>query len=742
MKFVRARLAAFFLPMLFAAPLSAGIFFENPQIRPNGDILFSFSHNGPGGIPYSSLALARINAAGEIDRPALLTCFPEKIETILGGEALQIRNRYGTARYSFSERKMTPLPLGAAIPQGTRLSRMAVSPDGRWACFVRKTSAAYGALVVRNLFDGAGQDDTVLVRNVDFSYGDVPAKWSPDGTVLAYERGGNVLFLRVSDIERKTILEERYRTIGAGSISSVGWASEKTLVYIYKDIVYAIPARELYTRSVYGSFIGIGDVIGKLSWNFDAAFDSFWVNPMLSTLVLMRDKSTVFGIDLAPAEKKAAEGFVSVLSGFTSAVVPKNATDAQVFWDLSGNPVIWFESDSGGALYKLNGTAFVKIYNSDFVGRPLPSPDLRNLAFVSGGDAVVFGLDWNAVSARLSGDVAVSLAWKTDNQLVVGGASTIRLWTFDAKVIETLYFSSPAGEYGWDEISGKICVRTSDGSFGYADGQWARLPHDALVSVSELSNGYHRVFTGESPNRNFDNALYIRKLTGTMETRALFPDSAVRTEYRGRVALVFDALDDASGVGEILRTLSAYNIRTTFFVNGEFIRRFPLQLKTILASGHSCASMFFTAADLSTEGYRIDEDFIKRGLARNEDEFLSATGKELSLLWHTPGYVVNDAIKKAGREAGYTWVNKGLAPPDGVTLEIAGTKKIPYYSASDMIETIYRVLSASNSREGFVIPVSVGVSNGTRKDYLYQKLDLLISVIVEAGYEIVPLDRL
>jgi peptidoglycan/xylan/chitin deacetylase (PgdA/CDA1 family)/WD40 repeat protein len=734
--------ASFFLfaRIFFAAPLFVGMFFENPQIRPNGDILFSVSHNGAGEIRYSSLALTRAGASGETERPSLLTCFPEKIEPIQGGEAIQIRNRYGTARYSFSANKMSPVTLNGTIPQGARLPPMAVSPDGKWACFVKKTSAARGPLVVRNLSEGAGQNDIVLVPNMDFSYGEVPARWSPDGAVLVYERAGNVLFLRASDIERNTILEERYRTIGAGLVSSVSWASEKNLVYIHKDVIYAIPSRELYTRSIYGSFIGIGSVIGKLSWNFDAASDSFWANPSLSALILMRDKNIVFGIDLA--EKKADEGFASVLSGFTSAVVPQNVTGAKVFWDSSEKPVVWFESASGGALYKLNGASFIKIYGGDFVGPPAASPDLKNLAFVSGGEAVVFSLEWNAVNARLSGDGALSLAWKANDRLVVGGESTIRLWNIDTKTAETLYFSSAPREYGWDEVSGKICVKTSEGSFVYEDGRWTRLTYDAPVAAAELSNGYNRVFTGESPNKNFDNALYIRTLTGAMETRALLPDSAVRTAYKGKVALVFDALDDASGVGEILRALSAYGIRTTFFVNGEFIRRFPLRLKEIIDSGHSCASMFFTAADLSAEGYRIDGDFIRRGLARNEDEFLAATGKELSLLWHTPGYVVNDTIKKAGAEAGYTWVNKGLAPPDRVTLEIAGARHVPYYSASDMIETMYRVLSSPGAPRSAVIPVSVGVAGGTRGDYLYEKLDLLISVILDAGYEIVSADRL
>ena len=141
----------------------------------------------------------------------------------------------------------------------------------------------------------------------------------------------------------------------------------------------------------------------------------------------------------------------------------------------------------------------------------------------------------------------------------------------------------------------------------------------------------------------------------------------------------------------------------------------------------------------------IDDEFIKRGLARNEDEFFYATGKELELFWHTPNYEANAAVKKAGREAGYTWVNKGLAPPDRTTLEDAILGKAVYHSAAAMIDTMSARL-ASQDKSGkpasFIIPISVGIANGTRGDYLYEKLDVLISAIIEAGYEIVNLEDL
>ena len=41
-----------------------------------------------------------------------------------------------------------------------------------------------------------------------------------------------------------------------------------------------------------------------------------------------------------------------------------------------------------------------------------------------------------------------------------------------------------------------------------------------------------------------------------------------------------------------------------------------------------------------------------------------------------------------------------------------------------------------------VIPVAVGVSGGSRKDFLYDKLDLLLVAILDAGYDIVSVTQL
>ena len=47
-----------------------------------------------------------------------------------------------------------------------------------------------------------------------------------------------------------------------------------------------------------------------------------------------------------------------------------------------------------------------------------------------------------------------------------------------------------------------------------------------------------------------------------------------------------------------------------------------------------------------------------------------------------------------------------------------------------------------NSTEGSIIPVCAGISKGSRSDYLYEKLDLLITSLLNENYKIVPIEEL
>lgn len=265
-----------------------------------------------------------------------------------------------------------------------------------------------------------------------------------------------------------------------------------------------------------------------------------------------------------------------------------------------------------------------------------------------------------------------------------------------------------------------------DSSAGYYE--------NMLYVRSALSPGGTSPILSE-PSIKLDNIKLSLQTSVSASTEGVFSHGK-RVGLR-QVALVFDAMDTLEGLPQILHLLHTYNIKATFFVNGECIRRHPAAVNEIAKAGHQTASLFFTTWDLSGLDYRIDEDFIIRGLSRTEDDFYNATGQELTLLWHAPYYVTSPLILEGGNKAGYKYISPDVSVLDWVTKDHERLMPESYATAADIIESIM-----TQKKPGSIIPLRIGKVSGPRSDYLYEKTDLLINALIEAGYSIVTVDTL
>ncbi|HYW84749.1 MAG TPA: polysaccharide deacetylase family protein, partial [Spirochaetia bacterium] len=121
----------------------------------------------------------------------------------------------------------------------------------------------------------------------------------------------------------------------------------------------------------------------------------------------------------------------------------------------------------------------------------------------------------------------------------------------------------------------------------------------------------------------------------------------------------------------------------------------------------------------------------------NEDDYFAATGRELSLLWHAPYYIVNSEIIAGGADMNYTYVGRDVDSYDWVAASESLDGKGIYLPAADIVEHI-----VAEKKPGSIIPLRVGVGEARRDDYLFQRLDLLINELARRGYEIVPVSSL
>ncbi len=719
--------------LLVIMPAVAKISFGTFDLNANDEVLFSLKQNMSGTSSYSSLFYSKLKNGVSDQLPDLLTCYPEQMELLEEGTVLQLRNRYGTGRYNSKTDSFEWVERTEGIPVNSLpVSPYSISSDGKWLVKIEKYSLSTGSLVIQNIQSGKA---AVLCESVRQSYKTLPVKWSPDGTILIYEKEDNLYFCNPEAVLRKVEMDEKYRRIGRGTINAVNWASEKTLIYIDDYLVYQLNAKELYTLGLYSGIIGQGKAIGRLPSQFNSASDRFSVNSNAKSFVVVQNNRLFTYLKIQ--NQKHSCDYMDVIYSRPYTDSSASLVDFYIFWDSSDQPVLWLEklpydgSREKGAVYKL-GSKTVQVLEIEDSGRPFISPDKTKVAFYAGAAIYVYDINTWQRAAELLGEKIVSAIWLNRNVIYVGGEKTIRRWNLLSNTNEVLVLSSAVSGY-WEGNDGTIVADTGTQNYYKYNSEkrtWKKT--SVAKAAANTQNGRYRIFAGATANKQYENALYVRTLSKKAVTKPLYKESTDKTPEPKKISLVFDAYDNADGLSEILSVLRKYNVQGTFFINGEFIRRYPAETQQIVLNGYQTASMFFSQTDLVNNPFVVDEEFIRRGLARNEDEFYNCTGRELSLYWHGPYYSVNNDIIKYAAAAGYTTIVSYSHLNDS---ELLARDTKPEQIIQDYCNTLTKL-------GGGVVPVSVGFAQGSRVEPLYNYLDLLICALLDSGFEFVNLQDL
>jgi peptidoglycan/xylan/chitin deacetylase (PgdA/CDA1 family) len=744
---------ALFTLFFCLSPLFAKVTFRGLDLSDDNRLLFRADSVSGGAYPQNSLFISRLTDLALQQ----ITAFPEKMDLMGNGRTLQVRNAFGLVRIPAAgglPRSIAGFPSFAsgAPAAGGRVEDMAASQDGRWILYVDPVSAAYGDLVLLEVGLGAKR---IVARNVERPGRHFPARWSPESRVFVYSRGHKLFYYPVN-VSAGAPADERYRSIGEGAINTVSWARTGDFYYLKGSTVYRVRSSELFARALYADFLEIGTMAGKIPFEFDDNFDAFWIAPDSRSLLLSKGGRNIFYYPLGGPDLEAVLPYV---------IIPRSAYDISVLWSSGGlitvaalvldkaEPrVLAWRLETGGRV-----TTFVPLDSPPGSSAALSPDGTKALFWGEGGIAVYDYTNWKPL-LTLAGP-AYSCLWVTNDEFIAGDNLRINRIQIsaaggEAAVRKTLLCLSSAAEYGFEEKSGRICVKNG-GTWFVTDGRspWEEAANPAVRKPS-LVSGRYRVYLERQISGPYENLPMIRNtasvgtapllpgLRYTRETDAAHAGSAadppgffshgLRDGLR-EAALCFDLYDDDTGLPQVLDALNRFGIRATFFLNGEFIRRCPDAARDIALAGHEAASMFFAPMDFSDARYRGGVDFITRGLARNEDEYFKATGAELSLLWHTPYFKASAETAAAASQAGYLTVGRDVDPMDWVSRDEARRLGVPQYSAADMIDRIM-----SLKRPGSIIPVRLGVLPGGRGDYLYLHIEVLLDALVRSGYSVVP----
>lgn len=760
MRPLRKPLILLCITVLCASAAAGPVAFSGLDMSASDRLLFAAEARSPEAGPFTTLFLADARTRGLRQ----LTFFPEQILLLGEGEVLQIQNRFGVFRSEPGLRGFAPVTVfpsfvGGSQVQAGSLPPMGSSPDGTRLLFLRPRSAAYGELAMQEVATG---QETIVADRVEMSLRDLPAIWSPDSRFLVYCKGPSLYYFSLSQLETGRVPTESLRRIGEGRITSVQWGGGRSLYYVSGRTVSSIDPGELFTRALYSGLLSIGRIEGELPFSFDPSFDSYRVSPDGRHLLLNKGGRNVVLIPLASADAAAEAGPLEL----PHLALPRDTTVGTVLWSPAHIVTMLCHTRSAGrvgsAIYRLaRGAegrfgAFERM-PEEGVRDIVASPDHSLVALVRGQDVA-----WkDSATWQYRGSVAhpapLHVLWLSTDELLIAGAQFTERLAISASRSAVVALSRP-GDYGYSASPGTetILARVEGRAFALDESTGSWTPADSFTARERsLGSETLRVYLEPAAGGPYANIPMVRDARGYGTSALVAAEPAAAASFaaeepvdfgnfthgsrtrRREVSLVFNAIDSEEGLTEVLNTLSARGLRCTFFVNGDFIRRHPDAVREIADSGHEVGSLFYAYFTMTDSRLTVDSAFIKAGLARNEDDYHAATGRELSLLWHAPYYIVNSSILAAAAEMGYTYAGRDVDPLDWVTATEANRSRGISFPSADLVEKL-----VAETKPGSIIPVQLGTGGGGREDYLFHKLDLVVSELARQGYDIVPVSAL
>jgi peptidoglycan/xylan/chitin deacetylase (PgdA/CDA1 family) len=212
---------------------------------------------------------------------------------------------------------------------------------------------------------------------------------------------------------------------------------------------------------------------------------------------------------------------------------------------------------------------------------------------------------------------------------------------------------------------------------------------------------------------------------------------------RRQIALVFTGHEFADGFETIAKTLKKHAIHASFFLTGDFYRRYPKQAAMLQRDGcylgpHSGKHLLF--ADWS----KRDSTLVTRQVFENDLKDNYAAMRQAGLrvkepLIFLPAFeYYNKQISDWSRALGITLVN---FTPGTTSNADYTTPDMKQYLSSDKIADNILTYETKHTLNGFILLMHIG-TDARRTDKLYDKLDGLIAKLTAKGYAFVSVDEM
>ena len=180
-----------------------------------------------------------------------------------------------------------------------------------------------------------------------------------------------------------------------------------------------------------------------------------------------------------------------------------------------------------------------------------------------------------------------------------------------------------------------------------------------------------------------------------------------------KVAISFDAAWGNEDTQDLIDILAKYNVKTTFFVVGGWVDKFPESVKALHDAGHEIMNHSNTHPHMT----KISVEKMKEEVRKCDDKIEAITGKR-PFLFRPPYGDYNDTVVKTLRELGhYTiqwdvdsldWKELGVSPMvERVTSKVQSGSVVLFHNAAKYTPAALPSIIENLQAKGYkIVPIS------------------------------------
>ncbi|MBN2545770.1 MAG: hypothetical protein JXB50_08240 [Spirochaetes bacterium] len=676
-----------------------------------------------------------------------VTFYPEKLFYSSQKDCLYIQNRMGLYLYDFRGNSVNEVGIYPGFSKKdeyivNKLSEASFSPDFKFLIAKVKNSNITSDIY---LFDLERNNKTKIIDEVEILPGVPAGCWSDDSNYFLYQKNGNIYYFSLIDFQKNKLLSEELRIIGKGKLSSTKWTQDSQLIWVEDNLIYKADSRQFYSRSIYSKYLRQGNIIGKINFDFDPSFDYFRYNDICRNFILVQNFNSIYYNSLDNKLVSIPYLKLNEKLSFNDAIIFDTGEGIILIDELSNGKV----TKKILLIVKINDNFIFKEFNPD----ELKTARINDVETDNNFSKFVVSTSKGAFCYNFSD---LKLLWKYDSEEIVSSCSLNNGWvlggvrtTLSTESASNTFkplFASSFTDAGF--VNNLIGITTDNKNYiiNKNNKSLTEIKDQDFKLNKNTKSGNFRLLSRDINKGFYKNEIFIKDLYSgeqqpvigepILRYQLYQPESLKGIDYfkepnpeKHEIALVFDCIQTAEGIYQILTNIDYYNITASFFINGTFMEINPLITKEMVHFNVEMCNMFQYYVNLVDTDFFIDKNFIRQGLSSNEEYFFKLTGKNFSPFWHSPKYAYNETLIQYGKAAGYKFVIFNIDSYDWVGMTNTELSKDYYMSSSEIIKRI-----VENIKPGQIIAFNVGKNSSVREDWLFNNMDLLISELVRSGY--------